>query len=136
LVICGKVINNSAVNSVGFVPSRLLLDLRGTSSVELESESESGEEEIYSTSSILMDVGLRRGDGAGTADASRRRRVVNVERSSTKGSLYTRFYARHHRKESVPSFPPRHHLQASMAPPPINSPSSTTHEERSSANLS
>jgi hypothetical protein len=84
LVICGKVINNSAIKSVGFVPSRLLLDLRGTNSVtgrSLESESESEEEEIYSTSSILMDVGLRRGDGAGTADASRRSRVVNVERS-------------------------------------------------------
>jgi hypothetical protein len=80
-----KVINNSAMKSVEFVPSRLLLDLRGTNSVigrSLESESESEEEEIYSTSSILMDVGLRRGDGARTADASRRSRVVNVERSS------------------------------------------------------
>jgi hypothetical protein len=80
-----KVINNSAMISVEFVPSRLLLDLRGTNSVigrSLESESESEEEEIYSTSSILMDVGLRRGDGARTADASRRSRVVNVERSS------------------------------------------------------
>ena len=65
--------------------SRLLLDLRDTNSAigrSLESESESEEEEIYSTSSILMDVGLRRGDGARTADASRRSRVVNVERSS------------------------------------------------------
>jgi hypothetical protein len=80
-----KVINNSAMISVEFVPSRLLLDLQGTNSVigrSLESESESEEEEIYSMSSILMDVGLRRGDGARTADASRRSRVVNVERSS------------------------------------------------------
>jgi hypothetical protein len=82
-----KVVNNSAIKSVEFVPSRLLLDLRGTNSVigrslESESESESEEEEIYLTSSILIDVGLRRGDGARTADASRRSRVVNVERSS------------------------------------------------------
>ena len=98
MVICEKVINNSAIKSVGFVPSRLLLGLRGTNSVirrspESELESESEEEEIYSTSSILVDVGLKRCDGAGTADTSRRRRVVNVERWSTKGSLYTRSYA-------------------------------------------
>jgi hypothetical protein len=80
-----KVINNSAMKSVEFVPSRLLLDLRGTNSVirrSLESESELEEEEIYLTSSILIDVSLRRGDGARTADASRRSRVVNVERLS------------------------------------------------------
>jgi hypothetical protein len=48
---------------------------------------------MYSTSSILIDVSLRRGNSVGTADASRRRRVVNVERLSTKASLYTRSYA-------------------------------------------
>jgi hypothetical protein len=80
-----KVISNSAMKSVESVPSRLLLDLRGTNSVigrSLESESELEEEEIYSTSSILIDVSLRRDNSARTADASRRSRVVNVERSS------------------------------------------------------
>jgi hypothetical protein len=47
-----------------------------------QSQRKRKKKEIYSTSSILIDVGLRRGDGARTADASRRSRVVNVERSS------------------------------------------------------
>jgi hypothetical protein len=45
--------------SVKFIPSRLLLSLRVPKSVieiTLSSESESEEEEIYSTSSIMMDV--------------------------------------------------------------------------------
>jgi hypothetical protein len=45
--------------SVKFIPSRLLLSLRVPKSVigiTLGSESESEEEEIYSTSSIMMDV--------------------------------------------------------------------------------
>jgi hypothetical protein len=44
---------------VKFIPSRLLLSLRVPKSVigiTLGSESESEEEEIYSTSSIMMDV--------------------------------------------------------------------------------
>ena len=67
-------VNNSAIKSIGFVPSRLLLDLRGTISVigsNLESESVSDEEEMYSMSSILVNVVLRRGNYAGNVDASK-----------------------------------------------------------------
>jgi hypothetical protein len=74
------------------VPSYLLLDLRGTNSIarrSLELELELEEEEIYLMSSILIDISLRRGNSAGNADASRRRRVINIKRLSTKGSLYT-----------------------------------------------